>query len=352
MPTFAADHLADWSRRLLQGLGVPAEEAQVVAEVLVEANLVGHDSHGVLRLPQYADYLRHGHIRPGAPFEIVRETPASAVVDGHMNFGHVTMTRATGIAVAKARGAGVAAVLVRGCHHIGRLGTYVSRAARQGLAAWLAVNSPGGRCVAPWGGIDRRMGTNPIAFAVPTRTDPLVLDMTTSVAAEGKVRVLHQQGRPAPPDWLLDHSGQPTTRTADFYADPPGALRPLGGSVGYKGFGLSVMLDLLCGALSGQGALRPDLTPGHNGVSLVVWDIRAFVPMEFFFEQVDQLSEWIKSSRPVPDGGEILLPGEIEMRTAATRRQKGIPIPEGTWTLLSALSRDVGIELPAESEEK
>ena len=343
MPVLSAAQLQDLTERILIGLTAPPDEARMVAAVLVEANLAGHDSHGVIRIPQYAKYIKEGQIRPGAPFAVVKETAAMAVVSGHMNLGHATMLRALDVAFAKAEATAVATVMVRECNHIGRLGSYPQRAAQRGFACLVGVNSPGGRCVVPWGGIDRRMGTNPLAIGMPTRGEPLVLDMTTSVVAEGKVRVQHHKKQPAPPDWIVDCEGNPTTDTAAFYGNPPGALLPLGGSVGYKGFGLSVMLDLLCGAMSGQGALRTDLTAGHNGVLLTLWKIDAFVPLDDYLAEVDKLSAWIKSSRRRPGVDEILLPGEIEARTTRQRLRDGVPIPDETWAQIGAVAADAGV---------
>jgi uncharacterized oxidoreductase len=343
MPVFTATALCDLTERIVTGLRMPPDEARLTAEVLVESNLAGHDSHGVIRIPQYAQYIQGGQIKPGAPFEIVRETAATAVVNGHGNLGHILTLRALELALKKAERTAVATVLIRECNHIGRLGAYVLRAARRGFVGQIAINSPAGRCVAPWGGIDRKMGTNPLALGAPTRGEPLVLDMTTSVAAEGKVRVLHHKKQPAPADWLIDHAGNPTTRTADFYDQPQGALLPLGGSVGYKGFGLSLMLDVLCGSLSGQGALRLDLSPGHNGVWITLWKVDAFLRMEEYLADVDRLIAWVKSSRRKPGVEEILLPGEIEARTTQQRLRDGISIPDETWAQIGAVAASVGV---------
>jgi uncharacterized oxidoreductase len=346
MPTLSAAELREFAVALLRALGTPQGHADVVADVLIEANLAGHDSHGIIRLPQYARAVRAGPIRPDAPPQVVRETPATAVVSGQMNFGHVTLTYALDVALAKAAQTAVATVLVRECNHVGRLGGYAARAARLGFACQIGVNCPGARSVAPWGGIDRRLGTNPLCLAAPGRAGPLVIDMTTSVVAEGKVRVLHHEGKPAPPDWLIDHDGRPTTDTAEFYGRPAGALLPLGGSVGYKGHGLGLLLDVLCGSLSGQGAVRPDLQPGHNGVWLSLWQVAAFTDWEAYLEDVDRLAAWVKTSRRAPGVDEILLPGEIETRTAARRAVEGIPVAEETWKQLVELAHELGVTAP------
>jgi uncharacterized oxidoreductase len=345
MLCFTPAVLEDFTTRVLTALKMPLDEARLTAEVLVESNLAGHDSHGVIRIPQYAQYIEAGDIKPGAMFEIVRETPATAVVNGHGNLGHILTLKALELALRKAEQTAIATVMIRECNHIGRLGAYALRAAQRGYASLIGINSPAGRCVAPWGGIDRRMGTNPLAMGAPTRGEPLVLDMTTSVAAEGKIRVLHHKKQPVPGDWLIDHAGNPTTKTADFY-DNQGALLPMGGSVGYKGFGLGVMLDVLCGSLSGQGALRLDLTPGHNAVWITLWRVDAFLPMDEYLADVDKLITWIKSSRLRPGVEAILLPGEIEAKTAQQRRRDGIPMPEETWAQIKTVADRLGVACP------
>src|SRR5690606_37057489 len=158
-----------------------------------------------------------------------------AVVDGHFNFGQVTTTQALRLAMEKARKAGTATVLIRNCNHIGRLGSYSQKAAEQNFASMMAVNAPGPGGVVPFGGIDRRLGTNPITMSAPGPNGPLVLDMTTSASAEGKLRVAFQKGEHVPEGWIIDCEGRPSTDPAVFYADPPGALLPLGGPLGFKG---------------------------------------------------------------------------------------------------------------------
>jgi len=342
MPVIGADELRHKTAGLFCSLGVPPEDAAHVAELLVEANLCGHDSHGVIRIPQYARFIRQGQIQPGSTLEVTVDCPAVAVVDGRMNLGAVTMLRVLDMARHRADRAGAYTIFVRNCHHVGRLGAYTSRAARAGYASMMAVNSPGSRCVAPWGGIDRRLGTNPLSLAVPAPEFPLVLDMTTSVVAEGKIRVHYHEGRPLPEGWIIDAEGNPTTDARAFYAQPPGALLPLGGHVGYKGFGLALLLDIFCGVLSGMGCLRPDLTAGQNGVWLTLFRLGAWVSRPFFLEEVQKLCDWIRSSRRQGGVAEILLPGEWEARTMRERLRHGIYIPEETWRQILAVASEVG----------
>jgi len=205
MPTFPADTLVRISRSLFEAAGVPAADADVVARSLVDANLCGHDSHGVMRVPQYLGFLRNGTYRPGVELTVLSETPAVLATDANWGLGQVQAHRLLGKLVPKARQLGVAAGTLRNCGHIGRLGEYAEAAARERMAFFAAVNSHGsGRRVVPPGGTEGRISTNPICLGVPTSADPVVLDFGTSVVAEGKVRVHLQKKEPTPEGWLVD----------------------------------------------------------------------------------------------------------------------------------------------------
>ncbi len=342
--------LEEISRRILEGAGASAEEAKVVAVELAGANLVGHDSHGIMRLKQYVDYIEQGHIRPGAPVNVAVETPSIAVLDGGGNFGQVVAAKALKIAATRARETGSFTVLCRNCNHVGRLGSYTYQAARQGFFAGMAVNAPGPGGVVPWGGLDRKLGTNPISMAAPWEDEAVVLDMTTSATAEGKVRVALQKGETIPDGWVIDHAGNPSNNPADLYGDPdkgtpPGARLPRGGPLGFKGYGMSVMLDFVCGILSGAGIARTDVPPGTNGVWLYLLDVEKLMPKAEYQAVVDKYVDYLKSSRKLPGIEEILLPGEIELRRQAQRRREGIAIPDMTWQQTLEQAKRVGATL-------
>jgi len=345
MPTFTAVQLESVAARILQGAGVAPDEAELVAAELVDANLVGHDSHGVMRLMQYVENIEQGYIRPGGKFEIVHETPALLIVDGHFNFGQVTAGKALRAGIKKASDVGTATVMMRNCNHVGRLGSYTQHAAHAGYACLMAVNAPGPGGVAPFGGIERRLGTNPLSMAAPWGESALVLDMTTSAVAEGKVRVAYQKGEAIPEGWIIDAAGNPSTDPAALYADPPGSLLPLGRELGFKGFGLSVMLDVFCGILSGSGIARTDLPRGANGVWLYLLDIRQFLSDAEYREWIEKYVAYIKSSAKAPGVSEILMPGEIEKQRERDRREQGITIPEKTWQLIQELGAKLGVEI-------
>lgn len=346
MPTFTYDELNQIANRILHAAGVSTAEAEIVAGELCDANIVGHDSHGAMRLMQYVSYIEQGIIRPGAEFEVVINKPAFAVADAHFAFGQVATIRALDLALEKARAAGTATVMIRNCNHIGRLGSYTERASKEGFAALMTVNAPGPGGVAPFGGMDRRLGTNPISLAAPWRGNALVLDMTTSATAEGKLRVAFQKGETVSEGCILDPEGNPSTDPADFYREPGGSILPLGGIMGHKGFGLSVMIDVFAGILSGSGVCRKDLPPGANGVWIYLLDIEQFLPREEYNALLETYVEWIKSSRRLPGVDEILLPGEIEQCRQNERRAAGVNIPDETWRQITALAERLGASLP------
>ena len=346
MPTLNADQLLDLGCRILEGAGVPAEDAAIVAAELRDANLVGHDSHGVMRLVQYAQMIEDGFVKPGGDFEVLRDTDHLAVADAHFNLGQVAATRALQMGLDKAREHGTATIMVRDCNHVGRLGSYTHRAAVEGFAAVMAVNSPGPGGVAPFGGIDRRLGTTPISMAAPRGGDAFVLDMTTSATAEGKLRVAHQKGESIPEGMIIDGHGNPSTDPADYYSDPIGAILPLGGPLlGHKGHGLSVMLDLFCGVLSGSGVARDDLPRGANGIWLQLMNVEHFLPRAEYDEWIERYVEHIKSARRMPGVNEILLPGEIEQRRSELRIADGVEIPDETWRQINETAEKLGLEL-------
>ena len=341
MPTVAADELERMTAAILAGAGAPADEAAIVAQALVAANLAGHDSHGVLRLPQYLAAMESGGVVPGAPTEAVSETPTTAVLDAHWGFGQVAAARAAEIAIAKAQANSLAAVAVRRATHVGRLADWVELIAEQEMVGVMFVNGHGGaHNTVPWGGADARLCTNPLACALPTGGEPIVLDISTSAVAEGKVRTYRIAGRPVPDGWIVDSEGRPSNDPAVLYGKPPGAILPLGGNVGYKGFALSLMVDLLAGALSGAGCSRPDAPRGGNAFLIMAIDPRAFGDEGEFATHADALLAWVKSARLAPGVEEIVAPGEIERRETLRRGREGIPIDDETWgRLLDAAHR-------------
>jgi LDH2 family malate/lactate/ureidoglycolate dehydrogenase len=337
--------LLSLARRMFAALQVPPEEAAWVAELLVRADLAGHDAHGVIRLPQYAQAIRSSLTQPGAPFEIVQESPALALIDGHWGLGQVVARRAMDLAVRKARETKISSVGAYNLYHVGRLADYTRIAAEQGLVGIMTVNAGGASpLVAPFGGRAGRLGTNPMSIAFPTGGSvPFVLDMTTSVVAEGRVQERRRRGEETPEEWLIDHEGCPTTNPNVLYQEPLGAMLPLGGLAGHKGFGLAMVVEILSGVLvrggfGGQGAQR-----FSNGTFMVVIDISAFVELSEFHAEIDDLLAYVKSAPTAPGVAAIMYPGEPEAIAQQQREREGIALDEETWQQIMALARELGV---------
>ncbi|WP_437228341.1 Ldh family oxidoreductase [Planctomicrobium sp. SH661] len=346
MPILNFEQLISVASSILQGAGVSEDEAAIISSELADANMVGHDSHGVMRLVQYVEFIRDGYARPGARMEVVNEGPNFAVIDGHFNFGQVTARAGLQLGLQKAREQGTATILIRNCNHIGRLGSYTHEAARAGLVAIMAVNAPGPGGVAPFGGIERRLGTNPISIAAPAGNDALVLDMTTSATAEGKLRVAKQKGEMIDEGLVIDGYGNPSCDPNAYYNKPYGSILPLGGALmGHKGFGLSVMIDVICGILSGSGVCRDDLPRGANGVWMQLLEIERFIPRASYDEWMQCYLTSIKGCPRRPGVDEILMPGEIELRRREQRQKSGVDIPAETWRQLQELAASVNVSL-------
>ncbi len=345
MPTFNASQLQTIAQSVLHGAGVREEDAAVVARELVEANLVGHDSHGVIRLMQYAEQIRDGVIDISAAPEVIIDKPGLILIDGHQYFGQVVASRALELAEERARRHGTFTVFARNTAHVGRVGSYTGRAVASGFAAMMAVNSPGRGRVSPFGGVEARLPTNPISFAAPGPDGPIVLDMTSSTVAEGKVRVAHQRGDAVPEGWLADGEGRPVTDPDRLYNDPTVTMLPLGGASGFKGTGLAIAIDILCGVLTGFGVARPDLHLGNNGIWLHLVDIESLTDRATYDQWLAGYVAWIKSSRKAPGFEAILMPGEIEWQRRAQREQEGVPIPDETWRQIVELGAKLGVEV-------
>jgi uncharacterized oxidoreductase len=349
MPTFAADVLTDFVTRLFLAAGVPEADAAVVAVSLVGSNLRGHDSHGVMRVPQYIDFLEKGIYKPGAELKIEHETEAVIVADGQWGLGQVQAHRLIDRIIPKARAVGLAAGAVRDCGHIGRLGEYAEKAAESGLILLATVNNCGaGQHVAPPGGLEPRLGTNPLCAAVPTDGEPVVLDFGTSVVAEGKVRVYHINKRPVPEGWLLDAQGRPTTDPSVLYEPPLGSILPMGGAQAYKGFGLSLVLDMLAGGLTGGRSSHADAPPARgNNVVFLALDPARFAGREAQVRESSQLAAYVRATPCAPGVDAILLPGDPERRTLQRRQAEGIPLEDAHWAKLVEVANRLGVEEPS-----
>jgi uncharacterized oxidoreductase len=349
MPTLSASVLTFFTRALFEAAGVPKADAAIVAHSLVDANLCGHDSHGVMRVPQYVEFIRKGTYKTDAPLAVINETPAILVADANWGLGQVQVYRLLERLLPKVKALGIAAGTLRNCGHTGRLGEYAEFAAREKLALFASVNSHGsGRRVVPPGGTEGRISTNPICMGAPTSGDPVIIDFGTSAVAEGKVRAQFQKKESAPEGWLVDHMGMPTTDPGVLYAEPRGSILPFGGQQAYKGFGLGLLLDMLCGGLSGGACSNPSFPlPGHgNAAVFVLFNPELFGGTDHFLKETDGLSAYVRTCPTAPGVSAITLPGDPERIAKSKRSVEGISIPDGTWELITKTARELNVPLP------
>jgi len=343
MQTIQSSILTDFVARIFQAADVPSGVAEQVAASLVASNLAGHDSHGVVRTMQYLGAVERGETDARATPAVTHETPVMATVDARRAFGQVAGAFAMQMAIDKARQMGIAAVALHNSSHVGRLGEWVEMAAAEGMIGLAFCN--GGRSggiVAPYGGAARRLGTNPLAAAVPLAgRSPFVLDFATSAVAEGKVRVARNGGKEIPTGWVLDKDGNPTTNPADLYEG--GMLVP---AAGHKGYSLALLVDLLGGMLTGGGSAPQEGSVQSNGVLFIVLSIAAFRTPEEFAAEAGAMVDRIKSTPTAPGFSAVLLPGEPEQQTAAQRRANGVPLDDGTWAQMVAEAERLGVALP------
>ena len=343
-----ASPLTRFASALFEAAGVDRSESDIVAESLVSANLCGHDSHGVVRVAEYVEQLRDGELVAAADLKILSETGSLIVTDAGFGFGQVQTVRLIERLAPKAKQQGIACGTMKNCGHVGRLGEWVERAARDGFAALMAVNDNGVlQCVAPPGGSEPRISTNPIAIAVPTQADPLVLDFSTSAVANGKVLVNYKSGTPCPPGWLHDANGQPTTDPSVRFTEPRGTLLPMGGAQGYKGFGLGLLFDILIGGLSGgQCPPASESEKLSNNVLCVIWDPSRYAGESHFAQQASELIDYVRSCCVVPPLQSIRLPNDRCMASLHECRNQGIPLDSGTWSTLVTLAAQVNVSPP------
>jgi uncharacterized oxidoreductase len=346
MPTFSPDALEALARDIFQTIGTPKDGAAWMGKLLVRANLRGHDSHGVIRVPQYVASYRRGEVDPKAEPAVTQEGPATALVDGRSGYGQIVARRGMQVAIEKAAAIGVAAVGVYRCNHIGRLADYAEMAVERDMVAFLGVNAGGaGQRMAPWGGCAPRLSTNPLAFASPAGGEvPISLDIATTMAAEGKVRLKRNRKEQMPPGWVIDAEGKPTTDPNAIYGEPQGTILPVGG---HKGYGLALMVEVLGGILARAGYSRENPGPVLNGIFIVVVDIKRFVEPAAFKREADDLVRYLKTCPPVAGGGPIMIPGEPEASMEKARRASGIFVEEETWRQVEEAAQELGVTVPA-----
>ena len=345
MPVVPFEKLNSLSRAIFEATGIPEEDAHILADHLTTSNLLGHDSHGVWFMPRYVPSLQSDY-RPWEDHAVVVDRPGFAQIDGNGANGIVAVTKALALAVEKARGAAIGMVALRNVSHIGRLGDFPPRIAEHGMIGMVGLNG-GGEFVAPFGSADRRLRPEPIAFAVPRRNGPpLMLDVTLSVVAGGKVEQKIERGEPMPDGWLIDQQGRYVNDGSRYHAEPDQvAVLPLGGlQFGHKGHGLAMMIEMIIGPLSNAGCTGGK---GGGGILIAAVDIEAFMDLEAYTEEIEAHVAYVGSAKPLPGFEQVYAPGEIEEATRRKRLAEGIYIPEKTWNTITETAAELSVEMPA-----
>ena len=345
MPTLTEKDLHRVAFSVLHAAGAAEEHADTVARHLADSNLVGHDSHGFIRVPQYVGDLDEGRTDPAAQPEVVGDGKGMASVDGHGTFGQVVATFATQLAIKKAREYGISLVNMINLGHTGRVGAYPEMAAEEGMAAIMNTGFVGGKGnVAPFGGLKPKLGTNPIAMGFPYASDgPILMDFATSMAAEGKVRVYRNRGKELPDAWLLTKDGVPSRDPNAYYEG--GSILPMGGlQGGHKGYALAVMVALF-GAVMGSLDRPVDLANSQRtGSSIIVIDLERIAPIDSVRAQMDNLVRYLKDTPLMEGSSGVLYPGEIEATTRRQRLAEGVPVEEATWAQVVDLIKRFQLE--------
>ena len=351
MVTIQVSNLIDFVAQVFAHTGSSPEEAKRIATYLTTANLTGHDSHGVIRVPVYVRWNKMGAVVPNQSVELVVDAPSLAVVDGKYGYGQTVGPQAVRIGIEKCKASGLAAVALRNAGHIGRVGDWAEMAAAEGLVSIHFVNAAGSVLVAPYGGVERRLSTAPYCVGIPRQGQgPIVLDFATSIVAEGKVLVASRGGKKLPQGALIDLDGRLSEDPAVLYgphrADGPrdhgqgkGAIRAFGE---HKGSGLALICELLGGALTGNGATAPNRRFA-NGMFSVYVDPKRIDPDNFFDGEISRYVGYFKATKPAAGTDAVLIPGEPEAAKRADRSKNGVPLPDDTWAAIVNTAREVGV---------
>jgi hydroxycarboxylate dehydrogenase B len=351
MVTIQVQKLIDFVAEVFAHAESSTEEARRIATYLTTANLTGHDSHGVIRVPVYIRWKKMRSVVPDQTIEVVVDTPSLAVIDGKFGYGQTVTPQAVQIGIDKCRKAGLAAVALRNAGHVGRVGDWAEMAAAEGLVSIHFVNAAGSLLVAPYGGVEKRLSTAPYCVGIPRQgQDPIVLDFATSIVAEGKVLVASRGGKKLPQGALIDSDGtlseDPAVLYGPYQADGPrdhtkgsGAIRAVGE---HKGSGLAFICELLGGALTGTGATSADRRFA-NGMFSVYVDPQVVDTTNYFDGEVSRYVDFIRATKPVAGVNSVLIPGDPERKMRAERSRNGVPLPDDTWAAIVATARDVGV---------
>ena len=352
----SSETLSGFASDIFTAAGCARDEADRIGHYLTIANLTGHPSHGVIRVPRYVAMMEKQMVFPGKSITVLKDTDVIAVVDGHFGFGQTIGEQAVDLGIAKARKHGASVISIQNVGHLGRIGDWPTRAAAQGMVSIHFVNTSGiGLLVAPFGASERRMSTNPVAIGVPVEGDePVILDFATSIVAEGKVMVSVDGGAKLPEGALISAAGEITTDQEVIYG-PITDARPLSASTGtgairamgdHKGSGLAIMCELLAGALGGGGAAKPGVTEMSNGMLSIYMDAATFDAGGGFAHEVANYLDFARSARPIDPAVTVMMPGDPERQRREDRLANGIPLEETTWRSLVDVAENLQVRVP------
>jgi len=327
-------------------LGSTKEEAEIIANHLIENNLLGYDSHGIISILEYAKHdINEGYLKLGNDYKIIEETD-NIMIDAKFSPGPVMATKATRKAINLARKNGIANIVVKNIHHTGRLGAYTGMAAEENMIGFACVNwpNPNTMVVTPFGGKKGKISTNPISFACPRdKPYPYLVDMATSTVAAGRLNVFRNRKERIPDYWIIDKSGNFSSDVEDFYNG--GALLPLGGKIGHKGFALSLIVEVLAGILSGNKPMQKNANQKGQGLFICIINIENYVPVKLFKEEIENLFSHVKDTPTMEGVDKIIIPGEKEYENKQINLQKGIYIDETTWEKIQALAYELKVNI-------
>lgn len=355
MAVISVDALRTYIGDIFVAAGCAVDEAGRIAENLVDANLTGHDSHGVIRTPRYVQWFNDGNLIAGCDVTKVSDAGSFLVLDGNRGFGQTVGRLAVDAGLERCRRDGVAVVALRHAGHLGRIGAWAEMAADAGQVSLHFVNVAGSILVAPFGGVDRRMSTNPVAIGLPLGDGPpVILDFATSAVAEGKALIAAKGGKPLPEGVLIGPDGIPGNDPWLIYGDTdpgrtpnlrngPGALRAMGE---HKGSGLALMCELLAGALTGSGCTGPHVEGVYNGMLSIYMSPDRFGDETEFRAEVDRYISYFTDSRTVPGTERVLTPGEPERLSRERRLAEGIPLADDAWEAIRHTAASLGVETP------
>ncbi len=349
---FAAEGLRTWTEQVFRKVGVSPGDAAILTDSLIEANLRGVDTHGITRmLCVYVKRIQVGVVSAKTQLSVIRDYPSTALIECKNSLGQVASASAMKLAIEKARKTGVAFVATTHSNHYGAAAYWAMMALPQGMIGFSATNAPA--VVAPTGGRTPMLGTNPFAVAIPAGTEqPVVLDLATTVVARGRILLHAKQNKPLEPGWAFDEMGRPTV---DPHEAVKGLLAPIGG---YKGYGIGLAVDLLCGVMTGSnygahfpGFLADNLNePTDVGSIFAAVNIESFMDLSKFTARMDTAIREIKSSERAAGVQRIYIPGEIEFEMKAERLANGIPVPEPIVKDFVALGEELGVPFPLHSK--